>query len=113
MSQQIERIIDGVEGFLGDAQEIAQKLLDLTDPTPCGLAGVWAISSVFNPACRMHDAIYTDHNFGGLEWTREQADRYFYKLCLRIAKDDKWLQFQAKVFYKLVRSPIGWMAWNT
>lgn len=64
-----------------------------------------------DPACRWHDAAYTEGSWQQQNMTRKEVDDHFLLQCLELAGDCELKQKQAYVCYEVVRC-LGWLWWE-
>lgn len=67
----------------------------------------------FIHCCVIHDLEYIKKEEGTQTKTRKQVDDVFYECMSFVAGDEAELKVRAAVYYAIVRSPIGWLAWVT
>ena len=87
-----------------------------------GYCGIWPFQTgpddPFNSACKLHDADFDAHHAGTSDKTRAEVDGDFLLRMMAIATREPEKRKRTKLikrawgYYRIVRGPLGWMAWQ-
>jgi len=101
-------------------EELPDYILGLIETTQCDsdLVCGWGpfntgCSDPFRLCCICHDIEYVKEELGLQTKTRKQVDDEFKQCMERCIEQGKGTKARARLYYAIVRSPIGWLAWNT